>query len=176
MNSKTPIPGTQHLRSRRRRAQSLEFLDGSSLRLHRGPDQSLRPPARNFADRARMPSRATCSPPACSSSTSCSANNQALHAIDQVWNANPLREVVPVDWAEIARALRIVWLRSLRDPAKALTAAVDLNTRSSRAAIEAWTEAGTALVVRRRATPSRRASPTSGSPRRSGRPTRPTAP
>jgi polyhydroxyalkanoate synthase len=68
-------------------------------------------------------------------------SNQALHAIDQVWNANPLREVVPVDWAEIARALRIVWLRTLRDPAKALTAAVDLNTRVFSAAAEAWTEA-----------------------------------
>ena len=33
-----------------------------------------------------------------------------------MWNANPLREVVPVDWAEIARALRIVWLRSLEKP------------------------------------------------------------
>lgn len=68
-------------------------------------------------------------------------SNQALHALDQVWNANPLREVVPVDWAEIARALRIVWLRTLRDPAKALTAAVDLNTRVFSAAAGAWAEA-----------------------------------
>src|SRR5829696_988615 len=34
-----------------------------------------------------------------------------LRSIDQMWNANPLREVVPIDWAEIARALRVVWLR-----------------------------------------------------------------
>src|SRR3954451_17315253 len=34
------------------------------------------------------------------------AQNPALRAIDQVWNANPLRDVVPVDWAETAHALR----------------------------------------------------------------------
>jgi len=67
--------------------------------------------------------------------------NPALQAIDQVWNANPLREVVPVDWAEIARALRTVWLRSLRDPGKAISAAADLNARVFSAATETWTEA-----------------------------------
>jgi polyhydroxyalkanoate synthase len=66
--------------------------------------------------------------------------NPAIHAIDQVWNANPLREVVPVDWGEIARALRIVWLRTLRDPAKAFHAAADLNARVFTAATEAWAD------------------------------------
>ena len=44
------------------------------------------------------------------------ARDPLLRSIDQMWNANPLREVVPVDWAEIARALRTVWLRSLARP------------------------------------------------------------
>ena len=44
------------------------------------------------------------------------AKDPTLRSIDQMWNANPLREVVPIDWAEIARALRTVWLRSLRKP------------------------------------------------------------
>jgi polyhydroxyalkanoate synthase subunit PhaC len=64
----------------------------------------------------------------------------ALHAIDQMWNANPLREVVPVDWAEIVRALRTVWLRSLREPGKTLSAAADLNARFISAAMEAWSD------------------------------------
>jgi len=67
--------------------------------------------------------------------------DSGLHAIDQMWNANPLRDVVPVDWAEIAGALRTVWLRSLRDPGKAISAAVDLNTRLLSAATEAWQDA-----------------------------------
>ena len=28
------------------------------------------------------------------------ARDPLLHSIDQMWNANPMREVVPVDWAE----------------------------------------------------------------------------
>jgi polyhydroxyalkanoate synthase len=36
------------------------------------------------------------------------SQDPTLRTVDQMWNANPLREVVPVDWAEIARALRIV--------------------------------------------------------------------
>jgi polyhydroxyalkanoate synthase subunit PhaC len=69
------------------------------------------------------------------------AQNPALRAIDQVWNANPLRDVVPVDWAEIAHALRTVWLRSLSDPAKAVSAAADLNARVFSAAADAWRDA-----------------------------------
>ena len=54
------------------------------------------------------------------------SQDPTLRSIDQMWNANPLREVVPIDWAEIARALRFVWLRSLRKPDAAL-AVMDLN-------------------------------------------------
>ncbi len=64
-----------------------------------------------------------------------------LRTIDQMWNANPLREVVPVDWAEIARALRIVWLRSLGKP-KAVQAVADLNQDLWRSAVDIWQEAG----------------------------------
>ena len=69
------------------------------------------------------------------------SQDPTLRSIDQMWNANPLREVVPVDWAEIARALRIVWLRSLRKPSAAL-AVVDLNQDLWRSALEVWQEAG----------------------------------
>ena len=34
------------------------------------------------------------------------SNDPTLRSIDQMWNANPVREVVPVDWGEIAWALR----------------------------------------------------------------------
>jgi polyhydroxyalkanoate synthase subunit PhaC len=64
-----------------------------------------------------------------------------LRSIDQMWNANPLREVIPIDWAEIARALRIVWLRSLRKP-ETPKAIVDFNTDLWRSALQVWHEAG----------------------------------
>jgi polyhydroxyalkanoate synthase len=69
------------------------------------------------------------------------SQDPTLRSIDQMWNANPLREVVPVDWAEIARALRIVWLRSLRKPSTAL-AVTDLNQDLWRSAVGVWQEAG----------------------------------
>jgi polyhydroxyalkanoate synthase len=69
------------------------------------------------------------------------SQDPTLRSIDQMWNANPLREVVPVDWAEIARALRIVWLRSLNKPSTTLAVA-DLNQDLWRSALDVWQEAG----------------------------------
>ena len=70
------------------------------------------------------------------------AKDPTLRSIDQMWNANPLREVVPIDWAEIARALRTVWLRSLRKPETGQghrwTSTQDL----WRSALQVWQEAG----------------------------------
>jgi polyhydroxyalkanoate synthase subunit PhaC len=70
------------------------------------------------------------------------AKDPLLHAIDQAWNANPLRDVVPIDWAEIARALRTIWVRSLAHPAAALSSIAELNARTWQSAIETWNEAG----------------------------------
>ncbi|MEA2790482.1 MAG: poly[(R)-3-hydroxyalkanoate] polymerase subunit PhaC [Acetobacteraceae bacterium] len=70
------------------------------------------------------------------------AKDPLLHAIDQAWNANPLRDVVPIDWAEIARALRTIWVRSLGHPAAALSSIAELNARTWQSAIETWNEAG----------------------------------
>ncbi|EWY36664.1 hydroxyalkanoic acid synthase [Skermanella stibiiresistens SB22] len=70
------------------------------------------------------------------------AADPMLASIDKVWNANPLREVIPVDWSEAVRALRIVWLRSLRDPAKAMTRSAELNMQIWTSAFEAWNSAG----------------------------------
>ena len=69
------------------------------------------------------------------------AKDPVLHSIDRMWNANPLREVVPVDWAEIARALRTVWLRSLARP-DAWAQAAELNASLWRSAVDVWNEAG----------------------------------
>ncbi len=70
------------------------------------------------------------------------ARDPTLRAIDEMWNANPLREVVPLDWAEIARALRTVWLHSLGHPASAAEATMRLNAAIWNSAIQIWNEAG----------------------------------
>ena len=58
------------------------------------------------------------------------AKDPILRSVDQMWNANPLREVVPIDWAEITRALRTVWLHSLRKPEQAIASVAELNLAS----------------------------------------------
>ena len=78
-----------------------------------------------------------------------------LRSIDQMWNANPLREVIPIDWAEIARALRIVWLRSLRKP-ETPKAIVDFNTDLWRSALQVWHEAGQRWLDLSNSTPTQR--------------------
>src|SRR6266545_958906 len=69
------------------------------------------------------------------------ARDPLLHTIDGMWNANPLREVVPVDWAEIVRSLRTVWIRSLSDPARAAASFWELNERLVQSTMEIWGEA-----------------------------------
>jgi polyhydroxyalkanoate synthase subunit PhaC len=69
-------------------------------------------------------------------------NDPLLRSVDQMWNANPLRDVVPVDWAEIVRSLRTVWLRSLSRPAMAATSVVQVNADLWRSAMEVWNDAG----------------------------------
>src|SRR3954454_14471755 len=69
------------------------------------------------------------------------ASDPLLRSLDQIWNANPLREVVPVDWAEIAWALRTVWLRSAGKP-KAAMSLVEFNQGLWRSFFDAWQEAG----------------------------------
>ena len=69
------------------------------------------------------------------------AQDPLLHSIDGMWNANPLREVVPVDWAEIVRSLRTVWIRSLSDPERAVASFGELNARLVQSAMEIWGEA-----------------------------------
>ena len=66
------------------------------------------------------------------------ASDPMLASIDRMWNANPLHTVIPVDWAEVVRALRTVWLRSMADPARAMTAASELTTKMWTSAFEAW--------------------------------------
>ena len=67
--------------------------------------------------------------------------NAILRATDDALNANPLRQIIPVDWAEIARALRTVWLRSLSRPERAMAATADYNMRQGQTSMDTWNEA-----------------------------------
>ena len=64
--------------------------------------------------------------------------NPLIASVDKIWNANPLRDVVPIDWAGVAHALRVVWLRSLADPARFGAMAAEFQARALQAASDAW--------------------------------------
>ncbi|WP_247895817.1 PHA/PHB synthase family protein [Azospirillum brasilense] len=70
------------------------------------------------------------------------ANDPVLRSIDGLWSANPFRTIVPVDWAEVARALRTVWMLSLSRPDKAARQAADVQAAAWTSAMEAWNDAG----------------------------------
>ncbi len=69
------------------------------------------------------------------------AQDPLLHSIDSMWNANPFHEVVPVDWAEIVRSLRTIWLRSLSEPTRAVASFWELNAKLGQSTLEIWGEA-----------------------------------
>ena len=69
------------------------------------------------------------------------AHDPLLKSIEQIWNANPLHDVIPLDWAGIAWALRTVWLRSLTRP-DMLLAFSELNATVWRSTLDIWSEAG----------------------------------
>ena len=71
------------------------------------------------------------------------AKDPVLSSIDRAWNANPLHEVIPVEWAEVVRALRTVWLRRLADPGRALTSMAEMNLQTVKSAVNAWNDAAT---------------------------------
>ncbi len=70
------------------------------------------------------------------------ARDPILRAAEDALNANPLRQVIPVNWAEIARALRTVWLQTMSRPDKAFAAMAEFNAQAWKSAMDAWTEAG----------------------------------
>jgi polyhydroxyalkanoate synthase len=68
-------------------------------------------------------------------------NDPLVSSVTRLWQANPLRKVIPVDWAKITQALQTVWLRAMADPARATRMATDVAQRMSQATMEVWTAA-----------------------------------
>jgi polyhydroxyalkanoate synthase len=58
--------------------------------------------------------------------------------IDQMWQANPLQKLLPVDWEAITLALATLGARSMADPVNATTMVAKLNMRLWQEAAETW--------------------------------------
>jgi polyhydroxyalkanoate synthase len=42
-----------------------------------------------------------------------------LSAVEKLWDANPLANVLPINWGEITRSLQTLWMREMSDPVRA---------------------------------------------------------
>src|SRR5918995_2462097 len=64
-----------------------------------------------------------------------------LSTMEKLWDANPLHNVLPINWGEITRALQTLWLRELSDPARATQRAAEYNRRLFETTMEVWGDA-----------------------------------
>ena len=64
-----------------------------------------------------------------------------LATVDRMWRANPLQDVLPINWAEISRSLQTLWMREMSNPQRAMQVTTEYNARLMAATMEAWTTA-----------------------------------
>src|SRR5918997_1084803 len=68
-------------------------------------------------------------------------NDPMLQVVEQLWDANPLQNVLPINWVEITRALQTLWAREMSDPARAAQRAAEYNRRLFETTMEVWGDA-----------------------------------
>src|ERR671917_2341662 len=68
-------------------------------------------------------------------------NDPLLSVVEKLWDANPVQNVLPINWVEITRALQTLWAREMSDPARALERATDFNAKLFGATMRSWQEA-----------------------------------
>jgi polyhydroxyalkanoate synthase len=56
-------------------------------------------------------------------------------------NSNPLHQVIPIDWAEVVRALRTLWLYQISRPENAAAKLVDFSLRAWQSTFGIWNDA-----------------------------------
>nr|WP_266096608.1 hypothetical protein [Rubrobacter marinus] len=68
------------------------------------------------------------------------ANDPLLSVMEKIWDANPMQNVLPINWLEITRALQTLWLREMSDPNRAIESAAEFNAKVWRSTFEVWQE------------------------------------
>src|SRR5919112_3245526 len=64
-----------------------------------------------------------------------------LSTVEKLWDANPLQNVLPINWLEITRSLQTLWAREMSDPVRATERAAEYNRRLFETTVEVWSEA-----------------------------------
>ena len=63
-----------------------------------------------------------------------------MTSAESLLNHHPLRQVIPVDWAEIVRSLRLVALEGMRRPERTAMHLAELNIRAWQVAVDIWSD------------------------------------
>src|ERR687893_1515546 len=64
-----------------------------------------------------------------------------LSTLEKLWDANPMQNVLPINWVEITRSLQTLWAREMSDPVRAIERATDFNARLFETTMEVWNDA-----------------------------------
>jgi poly[(R)-3-hydroxyalkanoate] polymerase subunit PhaC len=68
-------------------------------------------------------------------------NDPLLSALKKISDANPLRNIIPLDWVEITRALQTLWMREMSNPQRAMQVATRYNQQLFETTLDVWTDA-----------------------------------
>ncbi len=68
-------------------------------------------------------------------------NDPLLSVVESLADANPLQNILPLNWIEITRALQTLWARELSDPQRAAERAIEFNRRLFEMTLNIWTDA-----------------------------------
>ena len=68
-------------------------------------------------------------------------NDPLLSTLEKLWDANPVQNVLPINWVEISKSLQTLWQRELSDPAAAMQRATDFNMKLWGATMDSWQDA-----------------------------------
>src|ERR687894_1857417 len=52
-----------------------------------------------------------------------------LSTVEKLWDANPMQNVLPINWLEITRSLQTLWAHEMSDPVRATERAAEYNRR-----------------------------------------------
>src|ERR671915_22745 len=64
-----------------------------------------------------------------------------LSTMEKLWDANPMQNVLPINWLEISRSLQTLWAREMSDPVRAAQRATEYNRRLFETTMEIWGDA-----------------------------------
>ena len=64
-----------------------------------------------------------------------------MSAMQKLSDANPMSNIIPLDWMEISKALQTLWKREMSDPQRAMQVATDYNRRLFETNMKVWSDA-----------------------------------